>query len=266
MKIQLCSDLHLEFEPTWRPTNTGSSVLVLSGDIMVANYFERSEASPYFARAENFRHFIRHCSENWDDVIYVMGNHEHYHGRYDRTTEILRKELSQYKNIHLLDSASKEIDGVKFVGTTLWTNLNNDCPVTYSTLQSYMNDYKIVQIFDGHNYRKLNPYDTFKAHKKALEFIHQETEGHDRVVVCGHHAPSMLSVTERFKSQHYMNGGYCSDLSEFILDHPQIKLWTHGHVHSNNDYMIGDTRIACNPRGYNDENPDFDIGWILEVS
>jgi hypothetical protein len=47
-----------------------------------------------------------------------------------------------------------------------------------------------------------------------------------------------------------MNGGYSSDLSAFILDHPQIKLWTHGHTHEDFDYMIGSTRIVCNPRGY----------------
>ena len=47
-----------------------------------------------------------------------------------------------------------------------------------------------------------------------------------------------------------MNGGYHSDLSEFILDNPQIKLWTHGHTHEDFDYMIGSTRVVCNPRGY----------------
>ena len=47
-----------------------------------------------------------------------------------------------------------------------------------------------------------------------------------------------------------MNGGYHSDLSEFILDHPEIVLWTHGHTHEPMDYMIGTTRVVCNPRGY----------------
>jgi hypothetical protein len=47
-----------------------------------------------------------------------------------------------------------------------------------------------------------------------------------------------------------MNGAYSSDLNDFILDHPQIKLWTHGHTHEPFDYMIGSTRIVCNPRGY----------------
>ena len=47
-----------------------------------------------------------------------------------------------------------------------------------------------------------------------------------------------------------MNGGYCSDLSETILDNENIKYWVHGHVHDDFDYTIGETRVACNPRGY----------------
>ena len=47
-----------------------------------------------------------------------------------------------------------------------------------------------------------------------------------------------------------MNGGYHSNLEEFIMDRPNIKLWTHGHTHEDFDYMVGDTRVVCNPRGY----------------
>ena len=66
-----------------------------------------------------------------------------------------------------------------------------------------------------------------------------------------------------------MNGGYHSDLSEFILDHPQIKLWTHGHTHHPFDYVIGETRIVCNPRGYENGSYSEDTGWdpekVIEV-
>jgi len=47
-----------------------------------------------------------------------------------------------------------------------------------------------------------------------------------------------------------MNGGFSSDLSEFIMDRPQIKYWQHGHHHNESDYMLGETRVVCNPRGY----------------
>ena len=78
-----------------------------------------------------------------------------------------------------------------------------------------------------------------------------------------------MSTHEQYKSQYLMNGAYSSDLSEFILDHPQIKLWTHGHTHHPFDYVIGETRIVCNPRGYESdgycENSGWDITKIVEV-
>ena len=69
-------------------------------------------------------------------------------------------------------------------------------------------------------------------------------------VVVGHHSPSKQSTKPRYEKQVIVNGAYSSDLSEFILDRPQIKLWTHGHTHHEFDYMVGSTRIVCNPRGY----------------
>jgi Icc-related predicted phosphoesterase len=69
-------------------------------------------------------------------------------------------------------------------------------------------------------------------------------------VVVTHHAPSKASIKPQYAGDHLMNGAYSSDLSEFILANPQIKLWTHGHTHDVFDYMIGSTRVVCNPRGY----------------
>jgi Icc-related predicted phosphoesterase len=86
-----------------------------------------------------------------------------------------------------------------------------------------------------------------------------------KVVFVGHHTPSHQSIHDRYKKDQLMNGGYHSDLSEFILDHPQIKLWTHGHTHEPFDYMIGETRIVCNPRGYSgyDEHADsFELKYL----
>jgi Icc-related predicted phosphoesterase len=95
-------------------------------------------------------------------------------------------------------------------------------------------------------------------------------EQHDRkFVVVGHHTPSFQSAHPMYKNEYLMNGGYHSELSEFILDHPQIKLWTHGHIHHCFDYRIGETRIVCNPRGYVSDGYSEDSGWnpniILEV-
>ena len=97
-----------------------------------------------------------------------------------------------------------------------------------------------------------SPEDAVEDHKKFVQYIQTVIEGKfdQKFVVVGHHAPSKASTHPRYQHDTLMNGGYSSDLNEFILAHPQIKLWTHGHTHEDFDYMIGSTRVVCNPRGY----------------
>jgi Icc-related predicted phosphoesterase len=85
-----------------------------------------------------------------------------------------------------------------------------------------------------------------------LDYIQTVIEGKfdQKFVVVGHHAPSKLSTHPRYEHDNLMNGAYSSSIDEYILEHPQIKLWTHGHTHEDFDYMLGTTRIVCNPRGY----------------
>jgi Icc-related predicted phosphoesterase len=114
-----------------------------------------------------------------------------------------------------------------------------------------MNDYRIIRNSDT-KYARLKPLDTYNRHIKSLNYIKSvvETDTNKKYVVVGHHAPSKKSVKPRYAEDVEMNGAYSSDLEDFILAHPQIKLWTHGHTHDLFDYNIGDTRIVCNPRGY----------------
>ena len=114
-----------------------------------------------------------------------------------------------------------------------------------------LNDFNVIRN-SGRNYAKLSPFDTVLRHKKTLEYIKHviTNDSSKNYVVVGHHAPSKLSTKPRYEKDVEMNGAYSSDLNEFILAHPQIKLWTHGHTHDLFDYMIGNTRIVCNPRGY----------------
>jgi hypothetical protein len=98
------------------------------------------------------------------------------------------------------------------------------------------------------------PEDAVVDHKKMLDYIRIITEGQydKKFVVVGHHTPSSFSVHPKYAHDNLMNGAYHSDLIDFILERPQIKLWTHGHTHEEFDYMIGSTRVVCNPRGYAD--------------
>jgi Icc-related predicted phosphoesterase len=102
-----------------------------------------------------------------------------------------------------------------------------------------------------------------------LELIQVTTamlgENPNKYVVVGHHAPSKASTHPRYKTEVVMNGAYSSRLDQFILDNPQIKLWTHGHTHEEFDYTIGSTRVVCNPRGYinhEDRADNFKLKYV----
>jgi hypothetical protein len=125
-------------------------------------------------------------------------------------------------------------------------------------MKSMMNDYRQVTMFNEAKnvYHKLQPEKTMSDHYRSRAYIKtvlEENRANGKnlpVVVMTHHAPSKASIKPRYLNDTIMNGAYSSDLSELILDNPEIRVWTHGHTHDVFDYMIGETRIICNPRGY----------------
>jgi predicted phosphodiesterase len=284
MKIRVISDLHLEFSDYYVKNDPPVDVLILSGDIMVAEDLHDHpgfDFNPYshgaFAelgrkqqRVATFRDFLKRCAFQFPHVVYVAGNHEFYHGKWVKGIQYLRDECAKFPNVHFLERDSVKIDDVTFVGGTLWTNMNKGDPLTLHAVRDMMNDFRIIKN-DDKGYTNLKPADTAIRHRETLDYIRSViAEKHDeKFVVVGHHSPSFQSVHESYRNEHLMNGAYHSDLSEFILDHPQIKLWTHGHTHHPFDYVIGETRIVCNPRGYHSDGYSEDTGYdpniIIEV-
>jgi Icc-related predicted phosphoesterase len=280
MKIALASDLHLEFSDIILKNTENADVLVLSGDILVAedlhNHPEVHPNDPVVipnlgriqASAQRFRDFIKRCSFQFPHVVVIAGNHEFYHGNWKASIQYLRDEYSKFTNVYFLEQELKTIDDVTFIGGTLWTDCNKGDPLTLHALGDMMNDFRVIRN-DELGFTKLRPAHTMHRHRQTMQFmkVMLPTLTNSKVVVVGHHAPSPLSIHDRYKHNVHslMNGGYMSDLSEFILDHPQIKLWTHGHMHQPFDYKIGDTRVVCNPRGYagHDEQADvFELKFI----
>ena len=267
MKVNVISDLHLEFDDLVLP---GGDVLILSGDVCEAknlkkDHYQKDAVQFSFERKRSDRYirfFVEECAK-YQHVIYVMGNHEHYGFRFDKTFNHLKDNLPD--NIHLLEKSTVEIDGVLFVGATLWTDCNNADPITMYTLKYGMNDYRVVQNYypDKGLYFKLIPEFTYADHVKAKNFISKiaQDNADKDIVVVTHHSPSRKSTKPKYERDFHMNGGYSSNLEEFIMDHPNIKVWTHGHTHDSFDYMIDKCRIICNPRGYSgyeERARDFD--------
>ena len=258
MRVNVISDLHLEFGDLELP---GGDVLVLSGDACESRTLTKYKYDPLNILGDNgiagkrldrAARFFNEEVTKYRKCIYVMGNHEHYHGKFWKTYNELQADMPP--NVHLLENEVVEIDGVMFMGASLWTNCNRGDPLTMNHLKFGMNDYRTITWLDAPRgvYRKLNPADTGEIFSKTVQYFRFMLSEHRNkpFVVCTHHAPSFQSVHAHYRHDTLMNGGYASELSDFILDNENIKFWTHGHMHDPNDYMIGQCRVISNPRGY----------------
>lgn len=277
MKIAMCSDLHLEFGDLDLTNDENADVLVLSGDIFIANeltniIYDESHAlidaaSSVRQRANRYNDFIVRCCERFKHVIFIMGNHEHYHGDFAKSANLIRGTFGDLHNFHLLDKEWLIINGVLFFGGTLWTTMNEEDPLTLAYVQHHMNDYDKIKNTSPLAGGYFLPQDSVEDHYAFRRALDEVLELHPTspVVVCGHHAPSKASTHPRYKTEYHMNGAYSTNLDNFILDRRQIKLWTHGHTHESFDYMIGTTRIFCNPRGYDGyeaKADDFKLKYV----
>jgi predicted phosphodiesterase len=271
MKITVVSDLHLEWGYQRLP---GGEVLILAGDIAekrsISNALHSTKPVGYLPGAYKCWDFFEYECAKYEKVFYVLGNHEHYHSHFHKTKNELKELLNGY-NITILENECEEYKGVLFIGSTLWTDCNRGDPMTTMTLKHSMQDYKAITY---HNkamdvYHKLSPEHTAEVHLRSKEYIFKIVElNKDKpIVVITHHAPSFTSVNEKYAHDKEMNGGYASELSDIILDCPQIKLWCHGHMHDPVDYMIGETRVLSNPKGYegHEWTGDFNPNLTIEL-
>lgn len=257
MRVNVISDLHLEFADLELP---GGDVLVISGDACESRTLRKYKYDPLnimtevgnIKRMDRAQRFFHEEVTKYRQCIYVMGNHEHYHGKYHKTWHEIIAEMPD--NVEVLEQQHLEIDGVLFLGATMWTNCNRGDPMTMQVLKHGMNDYRAITFNDRARsvYRKLDPRDTMEEYTKTVQYFRLMCEQNrdKKIVVCTHHAPTFQSVHEQYRHEREMNGGYASDLSEFILDNENILFWTHGHMHDPSDYMVGQCRVIANPRGY----------------
>jgi Icc-related predicted phosphoesterase len=276
MKINLISDCHINFEDLVLP---GGDVLIMAGDIMEAGHLRRADnAKRDTFLADRYRRFIGEEMPKYRKVIYVAGNHEHYNNSYDDTHTRLRRELPE--NVHLLENESVQIDDVHFFAGTFWTDMNKGDPISMQVVKQGMMDFKCIKF--GHGIKMDSLYgDSYYTNSftpaYAKSIFHETVENlkqflvgkeNEKVVVVSHHAPSPQSIHETYKDDYHMNAGYHSHLDSFIMDHPQIKFWVHGHMHDPVDYMIGETHILSNPRGYKgyeEQAEVFNPGFSFEV-
>lgn len=235
MNIQLASDLHLEFLARNFPGEClivpapGADVLVLAGDIS-----EGTHALALF--------------EDWPvPVVYVAGNHEFYGHSID-DMRIKLKRAAKGTAVHFLDNDALEIAGVRFLGSTMWTdyklNKNRTRLEQMAEAERHIPDHKRIRTPAG-------LFTTERAlleHMAARGWLERQlaTAFEGPTVVVTHHGPHGLSVHPKYQ-QDLVNAAFCSDLTPLLAG---ADLWVHGHVHDNFDYHVGACRVVANPRGY----------------
>lgn len=274
MKIHYHSDLHLDVSVVL-PTFLGGDVLVLAGDVAESREFKKLSDEHYekikdlpqskLTNKERINKFlIEECSNKYTHVVMVVGNHEHYNGTFNKTVAHIRNNVPH--NFHVLEKDTFVYEDVMFIGGTLWTDLNRDDPLTKHTVKYGLNDYSRIRREVNGNYIKFSPSDSVAEHHATLRYfkIVLDTPAviDKKIVIVTHHAPTGQSIAPQYRSDFYMNGGYCSRLEDFILDNPRIKYWIHGHTHTPFNYEVGNyTRVMCNPFGYQTRSFLEDTGW-----
>jgi predicted phosphodiesterase len=252
MRLHVVSDLHLSRAGLVLP-GTDADVVVVAGDV----------ARPAAA--------VAWASGVGKPVLYVAGNHEFYGGSIDGTRASLAR-LCDGTPVTFLDDGEAIVGGVRFLGTTLWSDFRLDAT---EAARAAARDAARRTIRDFTHIRRdeasevaFSPEDSarlFAGHAAWLD--RRLATPHDGpTVVITHHAPSPRSIHPRFAGSP-VNACFVSDAAR-LLD-GRADLWIHGHTHDSFDYVAGGTRVVCNPRGYVmdgvAENPCFDPGLVIEV-
>lgn len=246
MNISYCSDLHLEFGTIHLRNIHDSDVLILSGDTFLPALIN-STYSSHSSYYSIFKDFFDSISDEFPMTFVIAGNHEYYHGNFFMINDYLDEFFIKYNNIKYFNNEFFEYDGQGFFGGSLWFKTMN--PVEQYKIQHSMNDFNLVTF---KNNEKMVPRDIIPYHNRFLDNLYCTLNKYQKdIIVFSHHSPSLKSVHPRYDRGDVINLAYCNDLDGFIIEHTdKIPFWIHGHIHAYFDYMIENTNILCNPRGY----------------
>lgn len=274
MRFRVMSDLHLNWSQLEIPSldDDENTVLLLPGDICEV-----------VRGKDTYKEFFENAALQFKMVLYTFGNHEYYGDSYLKAKDHFLRQCGHIDNLKILDLDTVEFDDVAVIGCTLWTDMNKGDPLLIEDAKFHMNDYNEIRMGNWQTpyMRRLMPHDTMTDHYAMKHWIFEELyrvkQKGLKTVVMTHHHPSFMSVPERFKtgSMSELNGCYCSEMFNDV-EQSGPDLWVCGHIHDRIDYMIGNTRVVCNPRGYQqiptgpydkvlNEDTSFNIRLAVEV-
>lgn len=259
MRLWILSDLHCDVSGDWAaPDIPEADVAIVAGDV-----------------CEGLVRCVEWLSATIRPrmpVVLVPGNHEFYRC-------VLQPELVQGRararalDIALLDNDEIVVGGVRFLGATLWTDYElsgaAQRDATMALAGQLMNDHRSIRFIDATDgsarETAFSPAHALALHRCSRRWLGAafERPSAGPTVVVTHHGPHPRSIHPRYAGKP-LNAGFASDLSDEI-ERWQPELWVHGHTHANIDCRIGRTRLLCNPKGYPNENGEFDPALIVEV-
>ena len=257
MKIQIASDIHLEYPQNrkWlseNPLIPQADLLILAGDTVPYVYANWAEE------------FYDDINSKFDQVFSIFGNHEFYRGEINTAYPVYQENIAD--NIIQFNNKSILFHDIRFIFSTLWS----DVPLKMRPeVHELMNDYRLIKkrtIFK--ELVNIQVEDMVNYYQQSLEFLFSEIEKYknQKTVVVTHHVPVYESLSARFMES-ALKYSYGNDLSNLIINNPQICLWICGHCHTFDQRKIGETTLIRNPLGYvrKKQQQDFDREKIIEV-
>ncbi|KAK5578520.1 hypothetical protein RB653_008192 [Dictyostelium firmibasis] len=221
--------------------------------------------------------FLKLCSNQYERVFYIAGNHEYYNQRDYTIFDIKSKlreliENNKLSNVHFLDNEIYQLDEFRIIGSTLWSLVDPDNEFDVSRC---LNDYRVInvpleQMCDElpDKIRKLEVGDTNRFHKNSVNFIKYNMGIRDRYgpaadkntnqppcIVLTHHAPQFndhgnqtYTSHPKYQKSDRIGQAFSTDLSEIIK--PPISVWIYGHTHFTTEYSYNNVKILANQHGY----------------
>ncbi len=252
MKIQYCSDLHLEFLKNTYFLHSNklvpkADILVLAGDIL-----------PFCKNTDTIQYFD-FLSDNFKQTYWLPGNHEYYVSDVVRYHKYKANQIRH--NVRVVKDEVVSINGVNLIFTTLWSKISIQNELI---VKSRVSDFSVIKI-DGDDFR---PKHFNQLHNESLEFLTNalERNNNNKNIVITHHVPTLQNYYEEYKNSP-INDAFAVNLDSFILNY-QPEAWIYGHSHYNApEFMIGKTHMLTNQLGYVDSNEhgSFRLDAVFEI-
>lgn len=232
MQFELVSDLHLETDRELKVfPQLGSKVLVVAGDLHVG-------------AANVYRELVRYAAL-YEHVVYVPGNHEYYGTTLSDFNTSLRMLLVNNSNIHFLNNQYVDIEGVRFIGSTLWTNFRYN-PLAMMAAKAMIKDFTLIRSFSPETSAK-----EFYQSKEFLKYAYESTKG-PKVIVT-HFLPATECIHPRYCNENLINNYFSNNMGDWI-SYLENTTWVYGHSHDCMETQIGEVTLHCNPLGYEADN------------